>query len=183
VVDRAVLSGGLDPWENRKAFAIATSPRRTNLMRKTKTTKNDEQTLEEIRLEQARQHIETLDCEAEERAARRQRFRTNDRIHDGILAAELSEPQRKSNEEHRREYLERKRAEFEQRAELARADEERANELSAQEQLLERIRLEDLPKDLRERLKIPVLVQERGDGTRAFKDDRRIVDDVRLASG
>jgi hypothetical protein len=152
-------------------------------MRKTKMTKTMRRRSRRSDSEQARQHIETRRRAEEERAARRERFRTNDRIHDGILATELTEQERQSNDEIRREYLERKRLELEQRAELARADEERANELLAQKQLLERIRLEDLPKDLRERLKIPVLVQERGDGTRAFKDDRRIVDDARLASG
>lgn len=146
-------------------------------------TKNDQQTLEEIRLAQARLALEQRKREEEERAARRERFRTNDRIHDGILAAELTEQERRSNEEIRREWLDAKRAELQERSELTRADEERADERTAQERLLERLDLSDLPEDLRERLKIPVLVQERDDGALAFKDDRRIVDDARLTSG
>lgn len=148
----------------------------------TQTTKH-ELKVEEIRLEQARQALAERQREEEERAARRERFRLNERIHEGVLSSAMSEQERRSNEEIRREWLDTKCAELQERSELTRADDERADERTAQERLLERLDLSDLPEDLRERLKIPVLVQERDDGTLAFKDDRRIVDDARLASG
>jgi hypothetical protein len=71
---------------------------------------------------------------------------------------------------------------LEERAELARVDEERANERSAQERLLDRLNVDELPKDLRDRLKIPVLVQIQIDGSTAFKEDRQIRDHARIAS-
>jgi hypothetical protein len=96
--------------------------------------------------------------------------------------SKIAEPRQRTNAELVEEY---RASKAEERAQLE-AQEREAAQLEADkaplENLLERIDLENVPKDTLRRLRGAVIVEEHDDGTVSFKHDRQIVDDARLAS-